>query len=48
MNREKQNFCHFGPFFATNKPKNQNFQKNNKKKGTPGYIIILHKRNQKS
>ena len=35
-------FCHFGPFlpfYLSNNPKNQNFEKMKK---TPGYITILH------
>ena len=33
-------FCHFGPFFGPNNPKNQNFEK---MKNSPGNIITLHK-----
>ena len=46
MEHERQNFSHFGPFFALytpsppNNPKNQNFQKLKK---NPRDIIILHK-----
>ena len=46
MEHERQNFSHFGPFFALytpsppNNPKNQNFQKLKKH---PRDIIILHK-----
>ena len=40
MERYRQNFCHFGPFFALFPPylENQNFEKMKK---TPGDIIIL-------
>ena len=39
MNRNRQNFCHFGPFFCFYCT-NQNFEK---KKKSPGDILILHK-----
>ena len=44
MDRNRQNFCHFGPFFAVlhlppNKPQNQNFEKFRK---IPGDIIVLY------
>ena len=44
MERNAQNFCHFGPFFALlppSNPENQNFEKTTKKT-PPGVIIISH------
>ena len=43
MECDGRNFCHFGPFlpfYPTDNPKNQNFDK---LKEMPGGIIILHK-----
>ena len=43
MRRDRHISCHYGLFFAIlppNNPKNQNFEKLEKK--TPGDVIILH------
>ena len=43
MERNAQNFCHFGPFFALlppSKPENQNFEK--KKKKTHLELLSFH------
>ena len=44
MERNAQNFCHFGPLFALlppSKPENQNFEKK-KKKTTWSYYHFTH------
>ena len=45
MEHNRNNFCHFGPFFAlypSNNPKNKNFWKHSKKKKKKNSLEILH------
>ena len=43
MECNRPNFGLFLPFYPSNNPENQNFEKMKKKKKTPGDIISLHK-----